>query len=168
MARIFLFLLRSLALTFPGGKSVSVSELAAAHANRLCKPDESALLRRRIEYDFKVYGFNFSTVATIVNLSIAIFAHSLFFLGMAYLSNQTRLAFMRSIEVTGLEPANVDPKLLHALANINPAERHKDIRAYLGIQDENWTVFIGPFLDFKLWANCAPRNEQQPSPGEAI
>ena len=142
----------------------TVNSLATAFADRqlahqqLAEP-QRAQMRNRMEFDFKVTGFNGSTAAAIATLALAIFTSSVAIFVLSAIVYNIRHSFMRAVEETALlrpDQQAVDPDLLQRVANLNPVQRRNEIAAHLDIHDENWKVVQYQRFDFKVWMNWTP------------
>jgi hypothetical protein len=142
----------------------TVNSLATAFADRQLAhqnlaPAEATLKRKRVEWDFKVTGFNLATAAAVASLALAIIVSSMATFVLFVVVYNIRKSFMRAAEETALvlpDQAALDPALLNRIANLNPTQRRNEIAAHLEINDENWKVVQYQLLDFKVWMNWSP------------
>ncbi|MBX7066338.1 MAG: hypothetical protein K1X28_03825 [Parachlamydiales bacterium] len=131
----------------------SVESLAARHVESTLRGDVTEQARRKCAFDFKITGFNASTVATIAMVAAAIFTGSILVYALALLAYQVRGAFMRSILTTGLEEGG---DLIARINELNPNDAKAEIAEHLGIEDEEWQMTHSQILAFKLWMNWTP------------
>lgn len=144
----------------------TVNSLATQYADRQLAYQQNIpearrdLMRKRMEYDFKVTGFNAATAATIVTLALAILSNSFLVLAACAVIHNIRKSFMRAVEQTAILPAGpaqpINPELLHRIANLNPTQRRNEIAAYLEINEDNWQMIQYQLFDFKGWMNWTP------------
>lgn len=141
----------------------SVNALATSMAERQLayqniQGNERAQMQRRMEYDFKVTGFNIATVTAIMAFVLTIFTGSLIVLALAVLTCCARRAFLKSAESTALvrPGGEIDADLLQRIADLDPVRRRNEIAAFLGVADANWQPTQLQLLDFKIWMGWAP------------
>lgn len=128
---------------------------------------QQVLASKRIEYDFKVTGFNMTTAAVIAASALAIITGLVTVFVLAALTYNVRRSFMKAVQETALLPPRgglVDPDLLLRVANLNPEQRRNEIAADLEINDPNWQVIQYQLLDFKVWMNWVPSWAVAPRP----
>jgi hypothetical protein len=143
---------------------ITVNSLATQFADRQLAHQQfpgpqRALARKRVEYDFKVTGFNVLTAATIVALAGAIITSSVALLVIWGVLYNMRNAFMNAVEQTALlAPGQqaIDPALVARIANLDSTQRRNEIAAHLEINDRNWKVFQCRILDFKALMSWTP------------
>lgn len=134
----------------------SVDSLARRHADSTLRGDIQVHARRRCEYDFKVTGFNASTVATIALVALSIFTGSILVFALAALAYSVRGAFLKSIMLTGAQE-----NLVGRLMELDPEEAREETAEYLGIADDEWQMTHSQVLNFKVWMNWAPAQQQE-------
>ncbi|HSX10987.1 MAG TPA: hypothetical protein VLF94_04655 [Chlamydiales bacterium] len=81
----------------------SINELAHSYADRKTaglnlNEQGRRIAQNRAIYDYKVIGFNLTTIATIVIVALAVFTASQFLVILAFLTYNARGAFMRSVD----------------------------------------------------------------------
>lgn len=134
--------------------NITVSSLAKHYAESLEK-NGNEVRAARLEFDFKAICFNYATIATIATISAAIFSSSAWLLVLSFVCYQTRLSFLKAVELTGINLPNqrmeIGDDLLGRIANLDPVRREREIAQTLGIEREDWELYQYRFLDFKLW-----------------
>lgn len=134
----------------------SVESLARRHADSTLREDVVVNTRRRCEYDFKITGFNGSTVATIALVALSIFTGSILLFALAAIAYSVRGAFLKSIMLTGV---NHGEDGIRRLMELDPEEVQYEVADYLGIADAQWQPTHSQVLNFKVWMNWAPAQQ---------
>lgn len=130
----------------------TVDYFANSYADRkMAEPIPQNVFRYRdnFVYDFKVTGFNLTTVATIGTVALAILVNSPFVLILALLVSCARNAFMRDLDLTGPNP-NL------RITDVNPNARRGALMQHLAINDANWQPVQIQLLGFRVWMNWTP------------
>lgn len=134
--------------------NITVSSLAKHYAESIDR-NGNEIRAARLEFDFKATGFNYATITMIITLSVAIFFGSTSLLALSFICYQTRLSFLKAVELTGIHLPNqqIDVDLVGRIANLDPVQREREIGETLRIGREGWELYQYRFLDFKLWIN---------------
>jgi hypothetical protein len=129
---------------------LTIDSLAKSYASRLL-PCGAPIYQRSI-YDFKVTGFNLSTIATVMSVVLAIFTNSTLFLILAGLAYNVRRICMRELDSTGLLEGNLVDRLV-------PNARRADVARFLGVEDPKWQMVQFQLINFRCWMNWTPGPE---------
>ncbi len=116
---------------------------------------ENATTRNRVVYNFKVTGFNISTVAAIVTAALAVLLHSPLFALLAVASFATRKAFMEEVDQTAATTARTKFRIL-STPDLSTPEGKARVATHLGIVNpvEEWNPIQYQYV-FRLWMNRA-------------
>ena len=146
----------------------TVSSWATAYAdmqlaNQQLEPAAQQLLRKRVEYDFKVTGFNAATVAMISFLALSLISNSVFSLVLLVVSYGIRRSFMNAIDLTvtpvrdeGEGEALSVPLMMRMFNLWSEAQKRIAVTGYLEIEDANWQTTGFQVFDLVLWKNWIP------------
>ncbi len=149
---------------------MNVQALATAYAdhqlaNREVGAEERAEMQHRLEWNFKVTGFNAATVATVVSIALLVFVHSPLVFILSALSYAIRNSFKYSILEIATEEDRGDGELFYKFIPLK-GDRFKALLArHLGLMNEQWE---GPvhrqILEFVVWLNRVPLEQQVERP----
>lgn len=140
----------------------SVESLSRLHSEAVLRGSNVAdEAKRQCEFNFKVTGFNASTVASIILVAVGVFTGSIFMCAAAFLAYQVRGDFYRSLMATGMDNMQ---NLMDRIHEIDPVRARNEISAYLGVRGPDWQLTHTQILAFKLWMNWVPPQQGVAAP----
>lgn len=157
---------------------LSASTLANSYADRVVahqelEPARKTILHRRASYDFKVTGFNISTVLLITCVVLAVITSlKLFFIAFGCFALLSRASFLKNLEQTGLEwPERIGGRIRDVLAQIALLQPNRDqqILRYTGLEGRRWEgADVVSILDFVFWKSYLPKENGIAEEGDDV